>query len=110
MSELNRREALGAMAATVGTGGLTPAARPEPRQRDLIKAENEKPGTTDWQLTYVKLDPKAKYRQPLIEGFCTHTSAAPGETIGFHVSTDPATSFMVEVYRLGYYGGTGGRL
>ena len=73
-------------------------------------AENEKAGTTDWQLTYVKFDAKAKYRQSLIEGFCSHTSIAAGDTLGFHVSTDPASSFTIDVYRLGYYGGAGGRL
>src|SRR5262245_9185728 len=103
----NRREALAA-AALAGVSGGPLAARQEKKNR--IKAENEKPGTTDWQLTYVKFDAKAKLRQSLIEGFCTHTSVAPGDTIGFCVSTDPASGFSIDVYRLGYYGGTGGRL
>lgn len=104
----NRREALAAaaaLAATGNTGRATPA-----RQSDRIKTENEKPGSTDWQLTYVKFDAKAKYRQSLIEGYCTRTSVATGEKIGFCVSTDPASAFSVDVYRMGYYGGTGGRL
>src|SRR5262245_19178577 len=107
MTEPTRREALAAAAIT-GTG-LTPAARQD-RRKNLIAAENEKEGTTDWQLTYVKFDAKAKYRQSLIEGFCTHTSIAAGDTLGFHVSTDPATAFTVDVYRMGYYDGTGGRV
>ena len=32
-----------------------------------------------------------------------------GETITFHVSTNPASPFRLDIYRLGYYGGTGGR-
>ena len=47
MSELNRREAIGALAALAGTGNLTVAAR----QSGLVQAENEKPGAADWQLT-----------------------------------------------------------
>jgi hypothetical protein len=33
-----------------------------------------------------------------------------GETISFHVSTNPPSQFTIEIYRTGYYGGTGGRL
>ena len=32
-----------------------------------------------------------------------------GEKIGFCVSTNPASSFTIDLYRLGYYGGTGAR-
>src|SRR5215475_13762835 len=102
----NRREAL----ALAALGGLTPSACPAERQSDRIKSENDKPGTTDWQLTFVKFDAKAKYRQSLIEGYCTRTSVAAGEKIGFCVSTDPASAFSIDVYRMGYYSGTGGRL
>ncbi len=102
----NRREALAA--ALAGSAGSLHGAnlRPDPR----IKAENDKSGSTDWQLTYVKFDAKAKYRQSLIEGYCTRTSVAAGEEIGFCVSTDPASAFTLDVYRMGYYGGAGGRL
>jgi hypothetical protein len=105
MSELNRREALAAIAAASATSQLPAAGRPDSR----MKIENDRDGTCDWQLTYVKLDPKAKYRQPLIEGYCTRMSARAGEKLGFCVSTDPASPFTIDVYRLGYYRGTGGR-
>ncbi|MCI0702091.1 MAG: hypothetical protein L0241_13490, partial [Planctomycetia bacterium] len=109
MPTLNRREALAAAAALAGTGGLVRANQPA-RKSDLVKSENERQGTTDWQLTYVKFDAKARFRQSLIEGYCTRTSVAAGEKIGFCVSTNPASSFSIDVYRLGYYGGTGARL
>lgn len=102
MLEPSRREALAA--AALGT------LRPTSRQPNRIKTENENAGTTDWQLTYVKFDPKAKYRQSLIEGYCSRTSVKAGEKIAFHVSTNPATEFSIQLYRLGYYGGAGGRL
>lgn len=108
MDEPNRREALAALAVVAGTGGLAPAADPD-RRSDLVRAENDRDGTTDWQHTYVKLDPKAKYRQPLIEGYCTRTSVAAGDKLGFCVSTNPASPFTIDLYRLGYYRGTGGR-
>ena len=110
MSLPTRREAFAAV-ALVGTGGVTPATRREKlKQANRIKTENEKAGTTDWQLTYVKFDAKAKYRQSLIEGYCSRTTVKAGEKIDFFVSTDPASAFTIDFYRLGYYGGTGGRL
>ena len=52
----------------------------------------EKPGTTDWQLTYVKFDAKAKYRQSLIEGYCTRTSATFTATPGTVTPFSPAAT------------------
>src|SRR5581483_3189166 len=109
MSELNRREAIGAMAAAGALGGLASPARPAERRPDLVKAENDKPGTADWQLTYAKFDAKAKFRQSLIEGYCTRMSAKAGDAVGFCVSTDPPSPFTIDLYRLGYYQGHGGR-
>lgn len=98
---LNRRQALAAVA------GLPLAATAAAPNR--VRDENEKPGTTDWQLTYVKFDAKAKFRSSLIEGYCNKSSVAAGEKLSFRVSTLPATPFRIEVYRLGYYQGHGGR-
>jgi hypothetical protein len=98
MTEPTRRELLGALAAS----GL-------PRPATRVADENARPGTADWQLTYVRFDAKAKFRQSLIEGYCTRTTVAAGETIGFCVSTDPASAFTIDLFRLGYYGGLGAR-
>ena len=38
-----------------------------------------------------------------------HTSVRTGDSLAFHVSTNPASSFTIEVYRLGYYQGHGAR-
>ncbi len=102
MPTFNRRQALAALAA--GALPLPAAAAP-----NLIRDENAKPGTTDWQLTYAKFDAKAKYRSSLIEGYCNRGSARAGDILTFHVSTQPATPFRIEIYRLGYYQGLGGR-
>jgi hypothetical protein len=107
MPRPNRRDVLAATAIGLNSH-LAPAARRDGAAR--VKEENAKPGTTDWQLTYAKFDPRAKYRQSLIEGYCTRTSVAAGEKVGFCASTAPASPFKIDIYRLGYYGGTGGRL
>jgi hypothetical protein len=74
-----------------------------------IRQENARPGTRDWMLAKTGVDPATRYRCPWIEGYCSHASAKPGETIHFFVSTNPASRFTIDVYRLGYYGGDGGR-
>ena len=80
--------------------------RPSP---DLIRRENERPGTRDWLLAHTRIDPATRYRCPWIEGFCSRTSLRAGETLEICVSTNPPSPFRVDLYRLGYYGGTGGR-
>lgn len=106
---LDRRTFLAGAAASAALA----AERPH---RDLIKDENARPGTTDWQLTYVRTDPKSSsgwgawtVRSALIEGYVSKTSVRPGETLDLFVSTNPVSKFVVDVYRLGYYQGKGGR-
>lgn len=76
---------------------------------DLIRRENGRPGTRDWLLTNTRIDPATKHRCPWIEGYCSHTSVRAGEEISIHVSTNPPSPFRIDVYRMGYYGGAGGR-
>src|SRR5262249_52118071 len=106
MPHPDRRQALAAGAAL--TGGMNPTAHAAPPP-PLIKPENPRPGTPDWQLTYAKFDGANKFRQSLLEGYCDKTSVAAGETIRFCVSASDPTPFKIDVYRLGYYQGTGGR-
>jgi hypothetical protein len=85
-----------------------------------IAAENEKPGTRDWLLT--KVDAVIAEKNPLgedsphfvrstkIEAYASQTSYAAGEAVKLHVSTEPTSDFTVDVYRMGYYQGHGGRL
>jgi hypothetical protein len=76
---------------------------------EAIRVENEKPGTTDWLLTNTRVDPKSIYRCPWIEGYCSRTSVRPGDSLDFLISTTPLSPFVIDLYRLGYYGGKGGR-
>ncbi|WP_422924014.1 N,N-dimethylformamidase beta subunit family domain-containing protein [Singulisphaera sp. PoT] len=109
---LSRRELIGATAA-VGLGSLLNprmgAFAATPARRDLIRDENARPGTSDWRLTDVWIDPRTKYRSPRIEGYASRTSLRAGESLRIMVSTNPASSFVIDVFRLGYYGGLGGR-
>ncbi len=113
MKKLDRRQVLrGAVASPLllggsraGGGGL-PAATPQ--TPNLIRSENLRPGTRDWQLTRVRIN-AGKYRTSLIEGYCSQQSVAAGDTLSVFVSTNPARRFVLDVYRMGFYGGTGAR-
>jgi hypothetical protein len=75
----------------------------------LITEENAKPGSTDWQLTRMRLDASG-FRSPLIEGYCSRQSVGAGESFDIFVSTQPSARFKIEIFRTGYYGGKGARL
>jgi hypothetical protein len=72
-----------------------------------VAAENARPGTSDWQLTYVRFD--AGGRSKSIEGYCSATSVRAGETIDLFLSAERDTRASVDFYRMGWYGGLGGR-
>jgi hypothetical protein len=92
-------------------GGVTLAnAKAAIAMENSIVAENAKPGTRDWLLRNPRVDPESKYRCPWLEGYCSHTSILAGETLSIHVSARPASIFKIEIFRMGYYGGDGGRL
>ncbi len=109
MQSPSRRSALKALAALPATAaslsGQTSATSPNP-----VVTENAREGSTDWQLTRVRLDKQGGFRCPSVEGYCSRQSVAAGETIQFHVSTRPAAEFTLEIFRTGYYGGRGARL
>jgi hypothetical protein len=69
--------------------------------QNLIQQENSQPGTTAWQLTN-----PADNRQ--IEGYASLTSVPVGGDIDLFVNTQDA-SYSLTVYRMGWYGGKGGR-
>jgi len=69
---------------------------------NTITDENAKAGTPGWEVTQAD--------SPNIDGYTDKTSIAPGETMGFHVSTSPSATYRIRIYRLGWYNGAGARL
>ena len=86
--------ALTAAASCAGPGGESAG------RETAIELENRKPGTRDWQLTRVWVD-RGKYRSARIEGYCSHQSIEAGDTLSIFVSTEPASPFRVDFYRMG---------
>ena len=106
---MDRRVFLKTSAAAGAAQALRTSEAASPRQSDLIKAENAKPGTTAWQLTRVMPDGGKSYRTSLIEGYCSKQSVKAGEKMDLFVSTKPSAKFKIEIFRMGYYGGAGSR-
>ncbi|HLW67439.1 MAG TPA: N,N-dimethylformamidase beta subunit family domain-containing protein [Gemmataceae bacterium] len=118
MSDMHRRQWLGALAGA-GAASLVASSNQAAEKHSSVRAENtNSAGTDDWQLTYTRIDPKSKStrfggfggRSTMIEGYCSRQSVRAGDKLEFFVSTDPPSDFFIEIYRLGYYQGKGGRL
>ncbi len=72
---------------------------------NIIVIENAHQGTNQWQI-----DP-GKEASIEIQAYANAVSVQEGQTLTFYVSTQKAgTPYSIDVYRLGWYGGTGGRL
>jgi hypothetical protein len=56
-----------------------------------------------------RIDPATRFRCPWVEGFWSATSARAGDRLALSVSTNPPSPLLIDVYRLGYYGGLGAR-
>ena len=118
---LNRRDLIkGVAAASLGLAAGTFGAPQvygnlnvsKSKRRNRIQLENARRGTRDWLLTKTDIndiEPVALWRSPKIEGYCSETSVSVGDTIKVMVSTNPVSEFDLEIFRTGYYGGTGGR-
>jgi hypothetical protein len=66
-----------------------------------IAEENKKQGTKAWMIS------NADDRE--IEGYASATSVLRGDSIAFHIGST-APTLGIEIYRMGWYQGLGGRL
>jgi len=80
-----------------------------PGEDNPIVIENRQPGSKDWKL------PRPGFKagddiEKQIKGYASHTSVNKGSPITFFISVNPAQTYTIEVYRMGWYEGLGGRL
>src|SRR5438876_3778606 len=85
--------------------GLFPATAAA--QSNPIVIENQQPGTSQWRIPWGSAATDAGGQ---IKGYASATSVKKGENITFYVSTNPAQTYTIDVYRIGWYQGLGGRL
>src|SRR5882762_3579413 len=73
-----------------------------------IVLENQQPGSGNWQMYLSGFQP-ADDTVKQIKGYASAASVNKGESITFYVTVTPAQSYTMDVYRIGYYQGLGGR-
>jgi hypothetical protein len=116
MPAMSRRTALSLLALTAvstssscGTAGAQPAqhdSKGQGRAANPVVRENVLDGDSGWQLAGVRTSDDV-IRQ--IQGYASRTSVNVGGSLDFHVSVAGDRAFTVSIYRLGHYGGAGGR-
>jgi hypothetical protein len=87
-------------------GGLTAAAATVTAGPNPILAENQQPGTSGW----LTAGPFADDATGQIKGYWSATSVKQNENLNLFVSVNQAQTFTIDIYRLGWYQGFGGRL
>ncbi len=84
----------------------TPA---QAQSENPIVTENQQLGSDQWQLGktgyYISSDATSQ-----IKGYASKTSVNKGEPITFYVTVNQAQTYTMDIYRMGWYQGKGGRL
>ncbi|MCB0098379.1 MAG: hypothetical protein KDE46_21750, partial [Caldilineaceae bacterium] len=70
-----------------------------------IVEENQQPGSSGWQIFTIADDVNMQ-----IKGYASATSVDQGGNITFYITVTPAQTFSIDIYRMGWYNGAGGRL
>jgi hypothetical protein len=71
-----------------------------------IVVENQQQGSAGWQIGNLIADDA----NGQIKGYASATSVNQGQSLSLYVSVNPAQNFSIDIYRMGWYSGAGGRL
>jgi hypothetical protein len=74
-----------------------------------VAQENRAAGTSAWRLPGPRGEIGGEARGP-IDGYVAEQAIAPGEEQSVYVNAHGARTVTLELFRMGWYGGTGGRL
>src|SRR5438309_1584293 len=84
--------------------GVAPASSQLAADNPIV-LENQQPGASGWFWSKAGDDATGQ-----IKGYASATSVNQGESITFYVTVNPAQTYTIDFYRIGWYGGMGGRL
>ena len=88
------------------TGAAT--STPIPGANPIV-TENQQPGTDQWQIPTTGFQ-VADDNVNQVKGYTSAPSANKGGLLSFFVTVTPVQTFTIAFYRMGWYGGFGGRL
>src|SRR6266550_501662 len=90
-----------ALSARGATPRLAQAATDNP-----ITIENQQTGSNSWELDSLVANDVSQQ----IKGYASSTSVLQGGSLSLYVTVNPAQTYSIDFYRMGWYGGKGGRL
>src|SRR5687767_10286263 len=99
-----KRIALTLVLGLLVSGPLSPAGRTLAADNPIV-VENEQAGSTGWLASRLADDASGQ-----IKGYASATSVRQTESLTFHVTVNPVQTYTMDVYRIGWYAGQGGRL
>ena len=88
-----------------GSAALSPVT-PALAATNPIVTENQQPGTGAWLIG----SQQSNDATGQIKGYASATSVNQNQSITLFVTTNPAQTYTIDFYRIGWYGGLGGRL
>ncbi len=94
-----------ALSRTKPTNDQVLSSQGSPINQNVIVGENSHLGTDSWKI------PPGKEATTQIQAYASVTSVTPGQNLSFYVSTQhDNTIYWIDIFRLGWYQGYGGRL
>jgi len=103
---MQRRVAVAAVLALVASAVMAPAI-PALAADNPIVIENQLPGSTAWRLAPGLIADDANGQ---IKGYASATSVKQNESITLYVTVNPGQTYTIDIFRMGWYAGLGGRL
>src|SRR5262245_50179153 len=77
------------------------------RAQNPIIIENQQAGSSGWDVDQDHVGSDAVGQ---IKGYASAVSVNKGQNITLYVSVNPPQTYTIDIYRIGWYGGAGGRL
>src|SRR5437016_3435636 len=101
-----KRIVVAAVLALVASAVMAPAI-PALAADNPIVIENQLPGSTAWRLAPGLIADDANGQ---IKGYASATSVKQNESITLYVTVNPGQTYTIDIFRMGWYAGLGGRL
>src|SRR5213594_4856290 len=99
-----RRIVVTALLSLFVWAATAPASSPLAADNPIV-LENQQPGSTGWLWS-----PGGDDATGQIKGYASATSVNQNENITLYVTVNPAQTYTIDFFRMGWYGGLGGRL
>src|SRR5437899_10057126 len=101
-----KRIAVAAVLGLFASAIMAPASSTLAADNPIV-TENQQPGSSAWRLTPPMITNDAIGQ---IKGYASATSVNQNESITLYVTVNPAQTYTIDFFRMGWYGGLGGRL